>query len=171
MGEVAKTVCAINGPKSVHGIIPAALAKFERDDTYQDVNANNLFIPETSKYGHTTVVDDMHTRKRLMAEEVLNGGPGSGFIVLPGGYGTMEELFEVVTWNQLGIHNRGVCLLNIEGYWDGILQWIETAGKEGFVRSANKDIIVTASDAEGAIAALQDYKVSEGTYKLDWKTQ
>lgn len=168
MGEVAKAVCEINGPDAVHGIIPAALAKFERDDTYQSKNDDNLYIPERSKYGRTTVVQDMHTRKRMMADEVLAGGPGSGFIGLPGGYGTMEELFEVITWNQLGIHNRGVCLLNIEGYWDGIIQWVATAGKQGFVRPANMDIIATADDAEGAIAALSDYKVSEGTFKLDW---
>lgn len=52
-----------------------------------------------------------------MAKEVLEGGEGSGFIALSGGYGTLEELMEVVTWNQLGIHNRGVVVLNVEGYW------------------------------------------------------
>lgn len=171
MGEVAKTVCAANGPGAVHGIIPAALAKYERDDTYQSVSSNNLYIPEESKYGRTTVVDDMHTRKRLFAEEVMAGGPGSGFIVLPGGYGTMEELFEVVTWNQLGIHQLGVCLLNIEGYWDGIIQWVEKGAQEGFVRAANKDILVSANDAEGAIAALKNYKVSAGTFNLDWSVE
>lgn len=168
MGEVAKTVCAINGPDAVHGIIPEALARFERDDTYQSVDDNNLYIPEKSIYGRTTVVQDMHTRKKIMAEEVLNGGPGSGFIGLPGGYGTMEEIFEVITWNQLGIHTRGVSLLNIEGYWDGIIQWVDKASEEGFVRGDNRSIVVSAQDAEGAITSLRDYKVSESTYKLDW---
>lgn len=49
---------------------------------------------------------------------VVSGGPGSGFIALPGGYGTFEELMEVVTWNQLGIHNRGIVVLNVDGYWE-----------------------------------------------------
>jgi len=171
MGEVAKTLCALNGPEAVHGIIPEALVKYERDGTYQTVNGDNQVVPEESKFGRTTVVKDMHTRKKIMAEEVFNGGPGSGFIGLSGGYGTMEELFETITWNQLGIHKKGICLLNIEGYWDGILQWVDTAAEQGFVKEANKDILVTATTAEGAIGALRDYKVSEGTFKLQWGRQ
>jgi uncharacterized protein (TIGR00730 family) len=167
MGEVAKTVCSIKGPQAVHGIIPQVLAEYERTDAYQIVD-NNLYLPDESKYGRTTVVQDMHTRKKRMMEEVLSGGPGSGFIGLPGGYGTMEELFEVITWNQLGIHKLGVCLLNTEGYWDPIVEWVEKASGDGFVKRANKNIIVTASDAERAITALRDYKVSQGVYKLEW---
>ncbi|KAK2861300.1 hypothetical protein FQN49_004339, partial [Arthroderma sp. PD_2] len=60
------------------------------------------------EYGKTTIVSDMHTRKRMMAGEVISGGHGSGFLVLPGGFGTIEEAMEMVTWNQLGIHNRGI---------------------------------------------------------------
>lgn len=171
MGEVAKTIVSINGPDSVHGIIPEALVKYERDGTYQTVNRNNQFVPEESVYGRTTVVNDMHTRKKLMAEEVFNGGPGSGFIGLSGGYGTMEEIFETTTWNQLGIHSRGIVLLNIAGYWDGIIQWMDKAAEEGFVKPANKDILVTADTPEGAIKALRDYKVSDAIYKLKWGSQ
>lgn len=69
----------------------------------------------------------------MMAQEVLAGAPGSGFIALSGGYGTLEELMEVVTWNQLGIHNRGVVVFNVEGYWDGLLQWIRNSVETGFV--------------------------------------
>jgi predicted Rossmann-fold nucleotide-binding protein len=90
MGEVAKSLCAINGPESVHGIIPEALVKFERDGTYGTVNEHNHIVPEESVYGRTTVVKDMHTRKKLMAEEVFAGGPGSGFIGLCGVFGTMD---------------------------------------------------------------------------------
>ncbi|KXH60266.1 decarboxylase family protein [Colletotrichum salicis] len=100
MGKVAKTLVSLSGPDSVHGIIPEALE---------------------ATYGRTTIVKDMHTRKRMMAEEVMAGGPGSGFIALAGGYGTIEEILEVATWVQLGIHQRGVCLLNINGFWDGVL--------------------------------------------------
>jgi uncharacterized protein (TIGR00730 family) len=169
MGEVAKTLCSINGPDAVHGIIPEALVKYERDGTYQTVNANNQVVPDQSTYGRTTVVKDMHTRKKLMAEEVFAGGPGSGFIGLSGGYGTVEEIFETVTWNQLGIHKNGICLLNIDGYWDGIVQWLDKAVDEGFVKEANKGILVTSDTPEGAVLALRDYKVSEGTFKLEWE--
>ena len=169
MGEVAKTLCALNGPDSVHGIIPEALVKYERDDTYQSVRKDaGHAVPEFSVYGRTTIVKDMHTRKKLMAEEIFAAGPGSGFIGLSGGFGTVEEIFETTTWNQLGIHKNGICLLNVEGYWDGIVQWMDKAADEGFVTTSNKDILVTANTPEDAVQALRDYKVSEGTFKLDW---
>lgn len=168
MGEVAKTLCAINGPASVHGIIPEALVKYERDGTYQTVNSDDQVVPDASKYGRTTVVKDMHTRKKLMAEEVVAGGPGSGFIGLSGGYGTVEEIFETTTWNQLGIHNKGICLLNVDGYWDGIVQWLDKAVDQGFIKQENKQILVTANTAADAIKALRNYQVSSGTFKLEW---
>ncbi|PHH78138.1 hypothetical protein CDD82_3190 [Ophiocordyceps australis] len=171
MGEVAKTLCELSGPDSVHGIIPEALVKYERDGTYQTVNSNNQFVPDQARYGRTTVVADMHTRKKLMAEEVFSGGPGSGFIALSGGYGTMEEIFETITWNQLGIHSRGICLLNVDGYWDGIITWIDKAVEQGFIKQANKEIVVTATSAEDAVACLSNYKVSEATFKLQWGSQ
>jgi uncharacterized protein (TIGR00730 family) len=171
MGEVAKTIVAINGPKAVHGIIPEALVKYERDGTYQTVNSNNQVVPDREVYGMTTVVEDMHTRKKLMAEEVFSGGPGSGFIGLSGGFGTVEEIFETTTWNQLGIHSQGIVLLNIEGYWDGIIQWMDRAAEEGFVKPANKDILVTSNTPEGAIKALREYKVSGSIYQLQWGKQ
>src|SRR5438876_11878812 len=90
MGELAKTLVSLSGPDSVRGIIPDALVKYERDHTYQSTNGDNLQVPEERVYGRTTVVRDMHTRKQLMAREVIEGGPGSGFIGLSGGYGTLE---------------------------------------------------------------------------------
>jgi uncharacterized protein (TIGR00730 family) len=171
MGEVAKTLCALKGPDSVHGVIPEALVKYERDGTYQTVNQDNQVVPDQAKYGRTTVVKDMHTRKMLMAEEVFAGGPGSGFIGLSGGYGTMEEIFETTTWNQLGIHQKGICLLNIGGYWDGIVQWLDKSVEEGFVKQGNKEILVTANTPEEAIKALREYRVSTDTYKLEWGKQ
>lgn len=168
MGEVAKSLVALKGPDSVHGIIPEALVKYERDDTYQDGGKQGAAIPDEAVYGRTTIVKDMHTRKKLMAEEVIAGAPGSGFIGLSGGFGTMEEIFETTTWNQLGIHTKGVCLLNVEGFWDGILQWLDTAVEQGFVKPGNKNILVTANSPAEAIQKLRDYKVSEATYKLEW---
>ncbi|PNY28131.1 LOG family protein [Tolypocladium capitatum] len=171
MGEIAKRLCEISGPESVHGIIPEALVEYERDDTYQTVNAKKQTVPEHAKYGRTTVVPDMHTRKKLMAEEVFAGAPGSGFVALSGGYGTVEEIFETITWNQLGIHTNGICLLNVDGYWDGIVQWLDKAVEQGFVKEANRDIVVTATSAEAAVQALAEYKVSEATFKLKWGSQ
>ena len=152
-------------------MIPEALVKYERDGTYQTVNAKNQVVPDEAVFGRTTVVKDMHTRKAMMAEDVFAGGPGSGFIGLSGGYGTMEEIFETVTWNQLGIHTKGVCLLNVGGYWDGILQWLDNAVDEGFVKPGNKDCLVTATSAEEALRKLRDYQTPDTTFKLQWGRQ
>ncbi|KAK8135871.1 hypothetical protein PG984_003811 [Apiospora sp. TS-2023a] len=172
MGEVAKTIVSISGPSAVHGIIPEALVKWERDDTYSSkTDSNGYHLPEENVYGKTTVVKDMHTRKKMMAQEVLESAPGSGFIALSGGFGTMEELLETATWNQLGIHDKGVCVLNINGFYDGLLQWLKKSVVEGFVKDANADILVTATDAKGAIEALRNYKVSEARYGLSWDNQ
>ncbi|EEY18495.1 decarboxylase family protein [Verticillium alfalfae VaMs.102] len=167
MGEVAKTLVSLSGPGAVHGIIPEALVKYERNDQIHDASPG-LRVPDESVYGRTTIVKDMHTRKRMMAHEVFNGGPGSGFIALAGGYGTIEEILETTTWVQLGIHSRGVCLLNIDGFYDGILSWIEHAAAEGFVKGDNARIVATATTAAEAIAALASYQVPSTTFKLKW---
>jgi uncharacterized protein (TIGR00730 family) len=170
MGEVARTLVSISGPESVHGIIPAPLVKYERGPQSQ-TPSNHLTpdsLPAYESYGKTTVVKDMHTRKHMMAKEVLEGAEGSGFIALSGGYGTLEELMEVVTWNQLGIHNRGVVLLNVEGYWDGLLKWVGDSVESGFVGQSNREIIREAKNAEDAVRELRDYRVSEGRFKLEW---
>ncbi|KAG5753147.1 hypothetical protein H9Q72_003820 [Fusarium xylarioides] len=166
MGEIAKTLVSINGPQSVHGIIPEALVKHERAGSRQAQN-----IPDEAVFGRTTLVKDMHTRKKLMAEEVFAGGPGSGFIGLSGGFGTMEEIFETTTWIQLGIHSRGIVLLNVDGYWNGIIDWLDKAAEEGFVKPGNKGLLVVAETGEGAINALREYKVSSSIYQLQWGTQ
>ncbi|KAF3483722.1 lysine decarboxylase-like protein [Arthroderma uncinatum] len=124
-----------------------------------------------AEYGVTTIVPDMHTRKRMMAGEVISGGPGSGFLVLPGGFGTIEEAMEMVTWNQLGIHHRGIVLLNIEGYWDGVLSWVEKSVEQGFVSTMNKDILVECKDVEHALEALRSYKLSQGRFGLSWEVE
>ncbi|KAK4203701.1 hypothetical protein QBC40DRAFT_17052 [Triangularia verruculosa] len=190
MGEVARTLVSLSGPDSVHGIIPEALVRYERDPNYSSTvpdpsnpsakphpvssstqNTISLSLPEEAIFGRTTIVPDMHTRKRLMAQEVLEGGPGSGFIALAGGYGTLEELFETMTWNQLGIHNKGIVILNINGFYDGIRQWINKSVEEGFIHGGNKDILVEAKTAEEAIKALEEYKVSDAALKLNWSSQ
>ena len=103
-----------------------------------------------------------------MAKLVQQGGPGSGFIAMSGGYGTLEELMEVVTWNQLGIHDKGVCVLNVDGYWEGVLQWVEKTVEEGFVKGENAQIMVEAKTPEEAIQKLREYKISKERFDLKW---
>jgi uncharacterized protein (TIGR00730 family) len=170
MGQLARKLVELSGPESVHGIIPAPLVKYERgpEESAKESNDVSGILPDPLSYGKTTVVKDMHTRKHMMAQEVLAGGPGSGFIALTGGYGTLEELMEVVTWNQLGIHNKGIVALNIEGYWDGLLSWIKTSVETGFVGEGNANIIVEAKTPEDAIKCLRDYKSAAGRFNLKW---
>jgi uncharacterized protein (TIGR00730 family) len=166
MGEIARTLVALSGPDSVHGVIPEALIKHEQKGAGSPDK-----LPDKSVYGQTTVVKDMHSRKHLMAKAVIDGGPGGGFVALSGGYGTLEELMEVTTWNQLGIHGRGICVYNVEGYYDGLMAWIMSAVNAGFIAESNSRIVVEAKTGEGVVNALQGYEVAEGRYKLDWTNQ
>ncbi|KAI4157368.1 MAG: hypothetical protein LQ342_008326 [Letrouitia transgressa] len=161
MGEIARTLVSLSGPASVHGVIPEALLSVEQQ------NAPNRQIAEGT-YGRMTIVKDMHSRKNLMAKEVIEGGPGSGFVALSGGYGTLEELMEVATWNQLGIHGKGVVVFNVEGYYDGLLAWVRTAVSKGFIAPGNAGILVEALDAEEAVRQLREYRVSEDRFQLEW---
>jgi len=173
MGEIARALVSLSGPDSVHGIIPNALIQFEQEGRPGTGGEEEAGRPTTtaineSIYGRMTVVPDMHTRKQLMAKKVMEGGPGSGFVALSGGYGTLEELMEVVTWNQLGIHGRGVCVFNVEGYWDGLLAWVRSAVTAGFIAPGNAGIMVEALDAEEVVRMLREYRVAEGRFQLDW---
>ncbi|THW69102.1 lysine decarboxylase-like protein-like protein [Aureobasidium pullulans] len=165
MGEVAKTLVSLAGPDAVHGIIPEALVKYERD--YKEGAPLDSVIDE-STFGRTTVVADMHSRKQAMAREVIDGGEGGGFVALSGGYGTMEELMEVTTWNQLGIHARGVIVFNVEGYYDGLLQWVRTAVKSGFIANNNSNIMIEAKTGVECVESLKNYQNAEGRMKLEW---
>ncbi|KAI9880382.1 MAG: hypothetical protein M1830_003699 [Pleopsidium flavum] len=166
MGELARTLVSLSGAQAVHGIIPDALIKYEQEGGSSNTDARNSI--DENIYGKTTVVHDMHTRKQLMAKWVIEGGPGSGFVALSGGYGTLEELMEVITWNQLGIHNKGVVMFNVEGYYDGLIEWVKTAVSAGFIAPGNAGILVEALDAEEVVRELKEYTVAEGRYKLDW---
>jgi len=172
MGEVAKTLVSLSGPDAVHGIIPEALMRFERKfdengvENEHDGSASRII--DEKLFCKTTVVKDMHTRKQMMAREVIEGGAGGGFVALSGGYGTLEELMEVVTWNQLGIHSRGIVAYNVEGYWDGLLQWVKTAVNSGFISESNEGIMIEAKEAGEVIDCLRRYRNSEGRFKLHW---
>ena len=166
MGELAKTLVALSGPDSVHGIIPEALIKHEQANATDATKAMN-----EKTFGRTTVVKDMHSRKHMMAKEVISGGPGSGFVALSGGFGTLEELMEVTTWNQLGIHDRGVVVFSVDGYYNGLMAWIHGAVGAGFISEVNRGILVEAKTAEETVRCLKEYEVSKERYKLDWNSE
>lgn len=104
----------------------------------------------------------------MMAQEVLAGGKGSGFVALPGGYGTLEELMEVVTWNQLGIHSKGVVVYNVQGYWDGLFTLVDKVVDTGFVKEDSQGIIQEAKTGEECVLKLRNYVNVNGRHKLDW---
>lgn len=153
MGALASTLVKLGG--SVHGIIPTALVAFEQGGS----------VPPESEYGKTTEVPDMHTRKGMMGKEA------NAFVALPGGFGTMEELFEVVTWNQLGIHACPVVVLNIGGFYDGLLAWVKSAVEAGFIRGDAQGILVEAKTPEEVAVRIREYKVAAGRMDLDWGNQ
>jgi uncharacterized protein (TIGR00730 family) len=166
MGEVARTLVSLSGPSSVHGIIPRALTALEQSPSF-DPSSPAAHIDATI-YGHTTVVPDMHTRKRMMASEVIAGGPGGGFVALSGGYGTFEELMEVTTWNQLGIHDMPVVVYNVDGYWTGLIEWVKNAVTSGFVSPGNAGILSEARTADEVVTCLSEYENAPGRFDLKW---
>lgn len=195
MGQIARELVRLSGPEAVHGFIPKALVKVEPGYQQQDDKpsaARDGGVPDIqtqegagkthervisadkrteiieAEYGITTIVPDMHTRKRLMATKVLEGGPGSGFVAMAGGFGTIEEVMEMTTWNQLGIHKVGIVLLNPEGYWDGVLAWIRTAVSEGFISKANGEILVDVHEVKDVLPKLRDYRTSVDQFQLTW---
>lgn len=180
MGELAKKMVSLSGPESVLGIIPAAIMPAERPDPAGGTAKEpakkktwTAWIKETFKntkkakeemsllneetYGRTKIVSDMSARKRSMIEEVVSGGSGSGFIALSGGFGTMDELMETVTLGQQGVHNHGVCLLNVDGFWDGVMNWMECAIQAGFIKEEMKVRLASKDDPEECVEFLRHY--------------
>lgn len=170
MGKVAATLVALSGPDSVHGVIPRALVAKEAPDAVRSGVSNEELaaIIGEGKTGRCTVVNDMHERKALMAKLVDAGAHGSGFVALSGGFGTMEEVMEVTTWNQLGIHAKPIILFNVDGYWDGILKWINDAVAAGFITEPNSKILLSGNSVEEVMKALVGYQTSSDRLNLDW---
>lgn len=150
------------------GIIPQPLVKYEQNHDPNDPTSHRI---DESIYGRTTVVKDMHTRKQMMAREVIEGGPGGGFVALSGGYGTFEELMEVTTWNQLGIHSMPVVVFNVDNYWTGLIEWVKNAVHSGFIANSNAGILSEGVTAEEVLTCLKDYKNAPGRFKLTWDEQ
>ena len=131
MGEVASAALAAGG--TVVGVIPHALALKEiaQEDCTELV-----------------VVDTMHERKALMADR------SDAFVALPGGFGTCDELFEILTWAQLGIHNRPVAVLNVNGFFTPLLAWLDHIVSEGLLRAKDRDLLLVAESVPGLLDAL-----------------
>jgi uncharacterized protein (TIGR00730 family) len=98
------------------------------------------------------VVKTMHERKALMAELA------DGFIALPGGYGTFEELFEVLAWSQLGWHTKPFGLLDINGFYAPLLKFLDHTRDEGFIRPQHRELVLVATDAEKMLAQLKNFR-------------
>ncbi|CAD6332619.1 unnamed protein product [Miscanthus lutarioriparius] len=147
MGSVSHAVHA--GGRHVMGIIPKSL--MPREVTGEPV-------------GEVRAVSGMHERKAEMARFA------DAFVALPGGYGTLEELLEIITWAQLGIHKKPVGLLNVDGFYDPLLSFIDLAVNEGFITEAARRIIISAPTAKELVMKLEDY-VPEYDIGLVWEEQ
>lgn len=173
MGAIAKSIASNN--VYVHGIIPDALVSKERvssedidkinDQIKNSVNNHKGETPLDDSYGKTTIVSDMHTRKKLMGQEA------DAFIAMPGGFGTLEELFEITTWSQLGIHQKPIILFNMNGFYDELIVFINKSIKNGFISENNGKILQIANTCEEVIEKLDNYVVPEGRFNLTWKNQ
>ncbi len=98
------------------------------------------------------VVESMHERKALMAEL------SDGFVALPGGIGTLEEMFEIWTWAQLGIHHKPIGLLNVNGFYDRLIQFLDHLVAERFVKQENRNMLFTAAAPAELLANMQQYQ-------------
>lgn len=132
MGAVADGALAAGG--TVVGVIPEVIEEFE---------IGHKGLTETH------VVRTMHERKALMAERA------DAFVALPGGFGTMDEFMEVVTWAQLLIHAKPCVLVNVHGYYDGLLSYLKTAVDQGFIRPVNRRLVLVAGSVAEALEIVE----------------
>lgn len=138
MGTLAQTMLDEKG--AVIGIIPEFLKK-----------------KEVVHLGLTELIttQNMHERKLKMQEI------SDGFIVLPGGFGTLEELFEIITWLQLGLHAKPIGLLNINGFYDHLLLLLETMVRKGFLKMDNYDLLLVDTSVEALLQKMTDFKAPQ----------
>jgi uncharacterized protein (TIGR00730 family) len=135
MGTLANEVMRLGG--EVTGVIPQLLMDRE--------------------VGHMTltrlhIVKDMHERKAMMAEL------SDGFIAMPGGIGTLEELFEMLTWHQIGFHKKPIGILNVAGFYDGLLQFLNLQVEQGFLKPEHRTILRESHDCHELIDQLKKFQ-------------
>lgn len=144
MGLLADAVLAGGG--EVDGVIPRRLAR-----------------KEIAHAGLTRLhrVGSMHQRKALMADL------SDAFVALPGGMGTLEELAEVLTWSQLGLHGKPCALLDVEGYWRPLVAFFDHAAEEGFLRPEHRAILLVETDPEALLDRLAAWKAPAAERWID----
>jgi len=136
MGVLADTVLT-RGGRAI-GVIPQALV--DRELAYRGCELR--------------IVGSMHERKALMAEI------SDGFIALPGGFGTLDELFEILTWAQLGIHSKPIGLLNVASYYDRLLSWVEQSAREQFVTAHDRALLISETEPDRLLDRLIEWRHS-----------
>ena len=144
MGVIADSVLAAGG--EAYGVIPQALV---------DLEVAHTGLTELH------VVTSMHQRKALMTELT------DAFVAIPGGIGTLDELFEAWSWNALGYHAKPFCLLNVEGFWDGLIEFIEHAHQCGFLSASRRRQLLVANTPEDALKLL-DEAAAAATQGMVW---
>ena len=144
MGLIADSVLELGG--EVYGVIPQALV---------DIEVAHPSVTELH------IVETMHERKAKMTELA------DAFLALPGGVGTLDEFFEAWSWNALGYHKKPFCLLNVKGYWDGLIAFIDHATKSGFMSAARRRQLLVADTPEQALELL-DEAVTAATQGMVW---
>lgn len=134
MGQVVKGVMDHNG--DAIGVIPEFLKMKE------------VYHPNLSEL---IITDNMHERKVIMYEK------SDGFMILPGGFGTMDEFFEITTWGQLGLHSKPIGILNLNGFYDDLLELGQTMVKKGFLKQVNLDAVVVDESIDGLLYKMDTY--------------
>jgi uncharacterized protein (TIGR00730 family) len=137
MGQVARGVLEHNG--QVLGVIPDFLKK-------KEVVHPNLTELITTK--------NMHDRKVIMYEK------SDGFIIIPGGFGTMDEFFEITTWGQIGLHAKPIGILNLNGYYDALLSQCKVMVERGFLKQANLEVILVDTTIDGLLEKMENFKTT-----------
>lgn len=142
-----KRIGLVYGGSSLGVMGTLADAVMENGGEVTGVIPRNLFSKEVAHTGITKLITvaDMHERKYTMADLA------DSFVALPGGFGTMEELFEIITWNQIGIIQKPVTLLNWNGFYTPLLDMIKQAANAGFIKQANIDILQTSETVDDCI--------------------
>jgi hypothetical protein len=144
MGLIADTVLQLGG--QVYGVIPQALV---------DIEVAHPGLTEMH------IVANMHERKAKMTDLA------DAFLALPGGIGTLDELFEAWSWNALGYHKKPLCLLNVDGYWDGLITFINHATESGFLSRRRQQQLLVATSPEEALHLL-DEAAAVATQGMVW---